>query len=509
MRIFEEKGYQYQKHLSTGGEGEVHLIKSVDKMFIAKVFPILDERSYRLLKDISRMEIPNTPKIYEIFNYKENTILIRDYIEGNTLYDELKKNGCFTLKRSKDIILKICDTLKAFHSAKPNPVIYRDLKPENVIVMPDGDIRLIDFGIARYYKQEATRDTILAGTRGYTAPEVMAGLQSDERSDVYSAGLLFYEMLTGKNILEPPYQIRPVAESNENLPSWIDAVIAKATDINQVNRYRSMSEFAACLENPVKVRKPGKKKTGRIAAAVLALAVLLGGGLYSYWNNMQSEGYETVLALDFDDAEDMAWVSGYEDPGDRLSLEEGRLLILYNDCNIDYIPKPGMIVHYKASMPQFASLGLSPYRLNANITFECIYYSEQEQGDCSTWNLNFDGLPFKNTGQFIDAVFYITPDSGAVYVIAADEEAGRICYTAYQIPGFLKDEPLYMEINHFSEEGSVTLEGVSVAEGSLQAYLKDHLKSYAENQKRVDALLEQDVGALPEMVFLLMNEETL
>ena len=502
MKIFEEKGYQYQKHLYTGGEGEVYLVKSVDQMFIAKIFPTLDERSFRLLEDISRMKIPNIPKIYEIFNDEDKTIVIREYIEGNTLYDEIKKNGCFTFKRSKEIIGKICDTLRAFHSVKPNPIIYRDLKPENVIVMPDGDIRLIDFGIARYYKQEATRDTILAGTRGYTAPEVMAGLQSDERSDVYSAGLLFYEMLTGKNILEPPYQIRPVAEANDHLPPWIDAVIAKATDFNQVNRYRHIAEFAEAFENPVRVKPKKKRRWGRMAAVIAGLAVVLGGAAYYFFfMDMRSESYETLLALDFDKAEDMAWVMGYDDPGDRLSMENGELSILYEGCNIDYLPKPGMIVHYRIRLPQFGAVGVAAYRMNATITYDCVYYNEQEQCDYSTGDLNFDGFPFKNTGQWIDTLFYVTPHNDAVYVIAADEETGRICYTAYQVSGTIKDIPMYMAVNHFSEEGRVVVDSVYVAEGSLQAYLKDHLKSYANHKARVDEFLNQPSSALPEMVF--------
>ena len=89
-----------------------------------------------------------------------------------------------------------------FHNLEPNPIIHRDLKPDNILISEEDDVFLIDFGISRYYKEEVTRDTVLAGTKGYTAPEVLAGMQSDNRSDIYSIGLIFYEMLTGKNLLE-------------------------------------------------------------------------------------------------------------------------------------------------------------------------------------------------------------------------------------------------------------------------------------------------------------------
>lgn len=505
MKILEERGYKYQKHISTGGEGEIHLIKSVDKMFIAKVFPKMSNDAFHLLEDIGKLDIPNTPKIHEIFNYEDKTILIRDFVEGNTLYDEIRKNGYLTLKRSKEIILKICDALKALHNIKPNPVIHRDLKPENVIVMPDGDIRLIDFGIARYHKQGATRDTVIAGTMGYTAPEVMAGMQSDERSDVYAVGLLFYEMLTGKNVTEPPYQIRPVAETDALLPPWIDGVIQKATEMQQVNRYRNIVDFVYALDNPGKI-KPKKRRWMIIAVVAAAVTALLAGGaMYFDIVGAQPNDYEMILELDFDSEEDILWILGQQVPDERIFIRDGQLHIMSGGCNIDYNPSPGMIVHYRASMPQYGALGMSYYRMNANVTFECLYCFKHEQPCDSTRDITLDGLTFQNAGQFVDIVFYVKLDESAVYAVAADEESGRICYTAWQIPERLKNTTMYMAIDHFDDKGSVIVESLYVAEGSLQAYLSDHLKSYKQHQKRVDALLEQDVADLPMITFQPMN----
>ena len=281
MKIFEQKGYIYQKHLSTGGEGEVHLIKSVDKQFIAKIFPSLSETSVKILNEIKDMNISGIPQIFEIFDYEDKTIIIRDFVEGTTLYDEIIKNEYLSFKRAKAIILKICETLRQLHNKKPRPIIYRDLKPENIIITPKGDVKLIDFGIARYYNQESTRDTVLAGTKGYTAPEVMAGMQSDTRSDVYSAGLLFYEMITGKNLLVPPFQIRPVKESNELLPEWIDSVIEKATDLNQTKRYKTIEEFIDAIENPklLKKRRGLRCKSLKVVGLGIAVVIIIAGAL--------------------------------------------------------------------------------------------------------------------------------------------------------------------------------------------------------------------------------------
>ena len=190
-----------------------------------------------------------------------------------------QKTNISPLSGQKLSFLKICETLRQLHNTKPRPIIYRDLKPENIIITPKGDVKLIDFGIARYYKQESTRDTVIAGTKGYTAPEVMAGMQSDTRSDVYSVGLLFYEMLTGKNLLVPPFQIRPVKESNELLPEWIDSVIEKATDLNQTKRYRTIEEFIDAIENP-KLPKKRMGLSGRSSKAVglgIAMVIIIAG----------------------------------------------------------------------------------------------------------------------------------------------------------------------------------------------------------------------------------------
>ncbi len=506
MKIFEEKGYIYQKHVSTGGEGEVHLIKSENKDYIAKIFPKLNDNAIGLLHDIQQMNVPNIPKVYEIFNYEDKTIIIRDYIEGNTLYDEIKKNEYLSFKRSKIIISKICKTLKVLHDAKPNPIIYRDLKPENIIITPNGDVFLIDFGIARYHKREATRDTVVAGTKGYTAPEVMGGMQSDVRSDVYSVGMLFYEMLTGKNILDPPYQIRPVQESNEYLPDWLDKIIKKATDINQVNRYSSIEDFMFDLGNP-KHPKSSKKKKPKVLMAVVALVlIIVGVGIWYYFSKNNEENYNMILELKFDDEADLAWINGYDNPENIFAIDEGQLHILKGGCNIDYTPKPGMIVHYKVKQPQYGAVGLSQYRINAPVLFECIYRDEERGVDHTTNSLNFSGTVFKNNGHFVDALFYITEDSSAVYAIAIDEEAQKICYTAYKIPDFMKDDVLYMEICHFSEEGSVIVESVYVAEGSLSKYLADNFESYNINKERVNEFLQKDVSALPDMVFKPADE---
>lgn len=201
----EMRGYTYVRALSKSGEGDVCLHEKDGALFVVKTVSRLNDEQAGILNRIRSFESGYFPRIVECVDAGGQTTVILEYIEGSTLHDEIRKNGTFSLRRAREILLEICKALKVLHNARPNPIIYRDLKPKNVIITPVGGVKLIDFGIARYHKADAARDTMLAGTQGYTAPEVMAGLQSDERSDVYSLGLVFYEMLSGKSLLDPPY----------------------------------------------------------------------------------------------------------------------------------------------------------------------------------------------------------------------------------------------------------------------------------------------------------------
>ena len=502
MNIFEQRGYKYSKHLSTGGEGEVHLIKKVDKLFAAKIVPRMDEDTLKIFNSISSMNIPNVPDIHEVFSHEDKTIIIRDYIEGNTLYEEIKKNGSLSFIRAKEIILKICDTIKAFHDAKPQPIIYRDLKPENIIIMPDGDVRLIDFGIARSYKTEALRDTVLAGTKGYTAPEVMTGMQSDERSDIYSLGMLFYEMLTGKNILMPPYQIRPVAEAGAFAPDWVDDVISKATDIQQVQRYKSVDEFIDSIKNP-------KHKPKKISAAlrmILIASVLIAACAAVWYFGFRGEDdkYEVLLDLAFDGETDKAWVMGANDPQGRFAFFNGQLHLLGDGCNIDFPARAGQICHFEVKGNDCVCVGMGPFRVNMDSGFECVYFNEQENVDYTTWNLALYGQSVKSNGHFIDIILYTEPGNEAIYAMAIDEYEGSIGYTSYKIPDYMRYDIYDLAVYNFNPneniEGSIIIESIKVSEGSLKGYLKDNFTSYAKNKERIDGFLDKELESIPEMV---------
>ncbi len=511
----EQRGYTKIAHLKTGGQGDVYTCEKQGTAYLVKVVDLLEEEQLDVLKGINALGNDFFPRIIEIINSGKKTIIIREFIKGTTLHDEIEKNEVFSYRRAKEIIFDICSAIRALHALKPRPIIYRDLKPENVIITPEGKIKLIDFGIARYYKTESTRDTVLAGTKGYTAPEVMAGMQSDERSDVYSIGLVFYELLSGKSLQDPPFQIRPIAENNEYIPDYTDEIIAKATDINQTNRYATIDEFVYDLENIklIKEKHKSKKKRKTVIAVLLAI-IFLAVAAALLFPLFFGEKVETLLALEFEDENDINYLS--MDSKERIEISGGTLNVK-DWCGLKYRPKNGMLVHFKVKTSDpGGSLGLSQYRLNPSLQFECIYYDEQKNTDITTWEKQMQGFPIVNSQQWLDIILYTNEQNSAVYAVICDNESRKIAYIAYQIPEFFneestyieKDKTFYVEMMTFfeSEDNFLTIDYINISQGSLKQYLKENMAAYAQHRSITDEFLSQDVADLPEMVFKPANE---
>lgn len=197
---------------------------------------------------LKRLNHPNLPHIADVIENKERFLIVMDYIPGISMKEQLEEKGAFS---QEDVIrwgMQLCDVLGYLHMQEP-PIIYRDLKPANIMLKPDGDIKLIDFGTAREYKAGNEEDTINIGTVGYAAPEQYGGMgQSDARTDIYCLGVTLYQMLTGKNPCEPPYLIVPVRQENPELSKELEELILKCTRANPSDRYQSCKEVFRALE---------------------------------------------------------------------------------------------------------------------------------------------------------------------------------------------------------------------------------------------------------------------
>ncbi|MBR4864572.1 MAG: protein kinase [Oscillospiraceae bacterium] len=199
---------------------------------------------------MKKLKHPAIPRIYDVIESQNSVILVMDFINGLSLQRIITDSGPVDEKMVLNYARQLCEVFAYLHS-QPAPVIYRDMKPANVIVLPDGNIKLIDFGVARYYSAEPkAEDTTCLGTIGYAAPEQFGGMgQSDARTDIYNLGATLYHLVTGKSPSAPPYEILPIRQVNPELSRGLEAIILRCTQRDPDQRFQSAVELLDALEN--------------------------------------------------------------------------------------------------------------------------------------------------------------------------------------------------------------------------------------------------------------------
>ena len=198
---------------------------------------------------LARLHHPNLPRVSAYFTEGGRSYLVMEFIPGESLKNRLKSaNAPILESQVLDWALQICKVLGYLHSRTP-PVIFRDMKPSNVMVTPDGRVKLIDFGIARTYKKGKLKDTLAMGSENYAAPEQWGKAQSDGRTDIYGLGATMYHLLT--NVAPVPAFVPtpspPVSSYNPALSEGVSAVLAKAMSPKPEERYQSAAEMREAL----------------------------------------------------------------------------------------------------------------------------------------------------------------------------------------------------------------------------------------------------------------------
>jgi tetratricopeptide (TPR) repeat protein len=191
---------------------------------------------------------PNLPRIYDNFTEDERSYLVMDFIEGQTLEDYLEKRGGGPLPLEQVLKwgIELCDVLSYLHEHQP-PIIFRDLKPSNVMLDKREHIFLIDFGIARLFKPGKLHDTVALGSPGYAAPEQYGKSQSTPRSDIYSLGALLHYLLTGVDPSEQPFFFRPASQLNPAVPQELETLLRQMLEMDVERRPASMHVVADTL----------------------------------------------------------------------------------------------------------------------------------------------------------------------------------------------------------------------------------------------------------------------
>lgn len=198
---------------------------------------------------LKKLKHKGLPSIVDIIDQQDNYLIVMDYIEGITLENIMQEEGVQPQEKVVDWAIQLCDVLQYLHTRKP-AIIYRDMKPSNIMLRSDGSVVLIDFGTAREFKERHVEDTTCLGTQGYAAPEQFGGMgQTDERTDIYSLGATMYRLVTGHNPSEPPYEMYPITHWNPRLSTGLEGIIAKCTSKGPKSRYQSVQEVRYALEH--------------------------------------------------------------------------------------------------------------------------------------------------------------------------------------------------------------------------------------------------------------------
>lgn len=247
--------YEVLKVIAEGGLGVVYLVKDLhlNKLAAVKVSKNPGNRTERefvcremeVLKELSH---PALPRIIDYFEEREKSCLVMEYVDGITLEQYLRKFGRVEISLAVKWAIELAEVLQYLHSCNP-PIIYRDLKPANIMIQPDGRIKLVDFGAALISDYGQSREQIMVGTPGYGAPEQWQCGNVGVPSDIYGLGAVLHEMLTGISPVQLTFQRRPVREYDRSISRELEKIVCVCTRKRPQERYQSMKQLKEALLN--------------------------------------------------------------------------------------------------------------------------------------------------------------------------------------------------------------------------------------------------------------------
>lgn len=299
--------YEILKLLNTGGMNSaiyLALDKKLNRQWaIKKVRKSSSQTTSMLMAEASIMKNLDHPMLPRIVGIEEDPkffYIIMDFVQGENLKTVVTSSG----PQAQDTVVswgvKLCDVLTYLHG---KGIVYRDMKPANIMLSPDGNIKLIDFGIAREYKENASEDTTALGTEGYAAPEQYEGKgQTDARTDVYGMGITLFQLLTGVNPSSYQENIFSIRLQNPNLSSGLDKIILKCTNKDPKKRYQSTEELKKALLNYKKLDDKFLKKQKKVIKkffTLLGLSTLcfvIAGGSFIASYFQKNNRYSALLS---------------------------------------------------------------------------------------------------------------------------------------------------------------------------------------------------------------------
>ncbi len=256
--------YQLQEKLGQGGMGVVYRAfdSLIERVVAIKVIsspiepnPEMRERFFREARAAGQLSHKNIITIHDLGEHEGQPYLAMEYLDGEDLQRRLRRPEKMSLSRKLDLAIDICEGLEYAHS---RGVVHRDVKPANIFITERGTVKVLDFGLARLVTSQLTNTNMLMGTLNYMAPEQVRGERADQRSDIFSVGVVIYELLSGKKAFEGDsfastlYKIlqevpEPLWKIDSTLPRELIAIVERSLAKPKDERYQQMSELRADL----------------------------------------------------------------------------------------------------------------------------------------------------------------------------------------------------------------------------------------------------------------------
>ena len=356
--------YKILEKIGQGGMGVIYkafdsrLNRTVVLKFLSPQF-ISDKKNHKRFlieaQAASALNHPNIRTVHDIGVFDKSNYIVMEFIDGETLREILDRRGTLPENEVIDLAIKICAVLQLAHE---NGIIHRDIKPDNIMITADGNLKIMDFGLAKLkdqtteYEREDCSDNIneinithitsfhtLKGTASYLPPEIIKKQNADKRSDIFSLGIVLYELLTGKlpfigndyiEIMQAiaTKQPNPPSKINKHISKDIDKIVLKSIEKDPANRFENMSAFKNKLKI-LKNKKSKKTKIRKMAMIVSSLFVLVCIFIYSKFfrdiNNINIYAIETS-------SENTKWPS-FSPNGDSIIYISSELSLTHNKKN--------------------------------------------------------------------------------------------------------------------------------------------------------------------------------
>jgi serine/threonine protein kinase/tetratricopeptide (TPR) repeat protein len=320
--------YKILEKLGEGGMGVVYKARDIklDREVAIKFLPqhlttdsVEKERFVHEAKAASALNHTNVTTIYEIDEFEGQTFIVMEYCEGETLRQVIQKET-LSIRKVLDIAVQICEGLTIAHE---KGIVHRDIKSDNIMLTPRGQVKIMDFGLAKLKgATKLTQSRTTLGTASYMSPEQAQREEVDHRSDIFSLGVVLYELLTGQLPFRGDHEAavlhaiineepQPIARFNNQASAKLEDVVSKALAKDRKERYQHTDELLADLRRerksldyiktgppaqPVERRKPVKKKTLSLIVAGLAVLALI-VVYFSLFHKKEPESGRKMLAV--------------------------------------------------------------------------------------------------------------------------------------------------------------------------------------------------------------------